>query len=101
MAEHKFISDEEWERQFDEKIEAQRIKEWEEWERTHPEEMEKRRQEQEKKNKEVLVGTGYGNIKRPQTVELPNGQTDKWGHGEIFYPHPEWWKNPEYMEAEE
>ena len=85
MSERKFISDEEWERQFDEKVEAERIKRWEEYEREHPEEIKERIAESNRKFAECKVGTGW-NTKKPQKVRFRvlTPFNDKWEHGEMF-----------------
>lgn len=86
MAERKFISDEEWERRFDEKIEAERIRAWEEYEREHPDWRKEWIAESNRKFAECNVGTGWNNNK-PQKVQsrVLNGCNDKWGHGDMFY----------------
>lgn len=100
MAEHKFISDEEWERRFDEEVEAERIRSWEEYEREHPEALKERIAESNRKFAECKVGTGWDN-QQPQKAQIRvlNGQNDKWEHGEMFYPHPVWWKNEEIIKS--
>ena len=85
MAEKRFISDEEWERRFDEEREAERIREWEKWEKEHPDWLKERIAESNRKFAECKVGTGWGNNK-PQKAQIRvlNGMNDKWSHGEMF-----------------
>jgi len=85
MSERKFISDEEWERRFDEEREAERIRAWEEYEREHPEAVKERIAESNRKFAECKVGTGW-NTKKPQKVRFRvlTPFNDKWQHGEMF-----------------
>lgn len=97
--EHKFISDEEWERRFDEEREAERQKYWAE----HEDEIKAAFEAMcERHRTEPLVGMVYHKEEpKPVRVRVLDETNDKWEHGEIFFPHPEWWKNPEYTEADD